>query len=61
MKIALILFSLIVALVGVVFVSIVVSEDGGVGIGLWMTTWGGVGLVVASIWGSVQWNSAIQR
>lgn len=60
-KITLILFSLIVALVGVVFVSIVVSEDGGVGIGLWMTTWGGVGLVVASIWGSVQWNSAIQR
>ena len=60
-KIALILFSLIVALVGIVFVSVALSADGGVGIGLWMTTWGGVGLVVAAIWGSVQWNSAIAR
>ena len=60
-KIGLIFFSFIVALVGIAFVSIAVSEDGGVGIGLWMTTWGGVGLVVASIWGSVKWNSAIER
>ena len=60
-KIGLILFSFIVALVGILFVSIAVSEDGGIGIGLWMTVWGGIGMVAGSIWGSVKWNSAIQR
>ena len=60
-KIGLTLFSFIVALVGILFVSIALSEDGGIGIGLWMTVWGGIGMVVGSIWGSVRWNSAIQR
>ena len=60
-KISLILFSFIVALVGILFVSIALSEDGGIGIGLWMTIWGGIGMVVGSIWGSARWNSAIQR
>ena len=41
------------------FVSAAMSESGGVGIGLWMTTWGGIGMVAASIWGSVKWNAAI--
>ena len=60
-KIGLTLFSFIVALVGILFVSIALSEDGGIGIGLWMTVWGGIGMVVVSIWGSVKWNSSIQR
>ena len=60
-KIGLILFSFIVALVGILFVSIALSEDGGIGIGLWMTVRGGIGMVVVSIWGSVKWNSAIER
>ena len=59
-KIGFIFFSLIVALVGIFFVSVAMSESGGVGIGLWMTTWGGIGLLVASIWGSVKWNAAIR-
>ena len=58
-KIGLILFSLIVAFVSIVFVATVLSEDLGVGIGLWMTVWGGIGMVVASIWGSAKWNAAI--
>ena len=60
-KIGLIFFSLIVAVVGILFVSVAVSEDGGVGIGLWMTVSGGIGMVVVSIWGSVKWNSSIER
>ena len=60
-KIGLILFSFIVALVGILFVSIALSEDGGIGIGLWVPVWGGIGMVLGSIWGSVKWNSAIQR
>ncbi|MDE2813112.1 MAG: hypothetical protein OXM01_08815 [Gemmatimonadota bacterium] len=59
-KIGLILSSSIVAVVGIFFVSVVISEAG-IGMGLWMTTWGGVGMVVASIWGSVKWNSSIQH
>ena len=60
-KIGLIFFNLIVAVVGILFVSVAVSEDGGVGIGLWMTVSGGIGMVVVSIWGSVKWNSSIER
>ena len=60
-KTGLILFTFIVALVGILFVSIALSEDGGIGIGLWMTVWGGTGMVVGSIWGSVKWNSSIER
>ena len=60
-KIGLTLFSLIVAVVGILFVSVAVWEDGGVGIGLWMTVSGGIGMVVVSIWGSVKWNSSIER
>lgn len=62
-KIGLILFSVIVALVGIMFVAVVFVEDVGsdAGIGLWMTMWGGIGMVVASIWGSAKWNSAINN
>ncbi len=61
-KIALILFSLIVALVGITFTFALAAEgEGGVGMGLWMTMWGGLGMLVASIWGSVKWNSAIDN
>ena len=59
-KIVLILLSVIVALLGINFVlGVTFFEDVGVGIGLWMTAWGGMGMVVASIWGSAKWNSAI--
>ncbi len=58
-KIGLILFSFIVVFVGIGAVATILSEDLGVGIGLWMTLWGGIGLAAASIWGSVKWNAAI--
>ena len=59
-KIGLMILSVVIALVGIVFVSSILSEaGGGVGIGLWMTLWGGVGALVASIWGSAKWNAAI--
>ena len=61
-KIGLILFSFVVALVGIVFTFALSAEgDGGIGIGLWMTMWGGIGMLAASIWGSVKWNSAINN
>ena len=58
-KIGLILCSVIVVFVSIGAVATILSEELGVGIGLWMTLWGGIGLVAASIWGSVKWNAAI--
>ena len=58
-KIGLILFSIVVVLVGIGSVVAVLQEDLGVGVGLWMTLWGGIGMVAASIWGSARWNGAI--
>ena len=60
-KIGLILFSVIVALWGILAVAGSLYGDFGPGIGLWMTAWGGIGMVVASIWGSAKWNSAINN
>ena len=58
-KIGLILFSVIVPLVPFWMLIGVVGNDLGVGVGLWMTLWGGIGMVAASIWGSARWNAAI--
>ena len=60
-KIGLILFSVIVALWGILAVAGSLYGDFGPGIGLWMTAWCGIGMVVASIWGSAKWNSAINN
>ena len=62
-KIGLVPFSIWIAFWGIVSVGALVFKGGGsdVGIGLWMTAWGGVGMVVASIWGKAKWPSAIDN
>ncbi len=72
-KIGLVVFSIWVAFVGIYVVGHQLlgnagllemeanTEFGDIGIGLWMTMWGGVGMVVASIWGRAKRNSAIDN
>lgn len=58
-KVGFILFSVIVLVVPMWVLVGVVGNGLGVGVGLWMTLWGGIGMVAASIWGSARWNRAI--
>ena len=51
--------AIFVTLVGIVFAGVMLAADGGICAGLWMTLWGGIGMLVASIWGSAKWNAAI--
>ena len=65
-KIGLILFSAMGTSVGILLAAVLMSGPGeginadtSVGAGLWMTIWGGIGMLAASIWGSVKWNATI--
>ena len=65
-KVGLILFSALGTSLGILLALAVMFGppedayyDASVGAGLWMTIWGGIGILAASIWGSVKWNATI--